>query len=258
MYFPQKWLSIGRLDVLLAKTLDASLLATVSSSQCLDMAGGKIENGLEHGFVKCRLNYLLITYPLRLTTEMKATEQSTLFIILRCNCPTRLCLTQEYMTVHKNFKKSNLIIIPNETKLFPRKAGAALIRAKNIFISIYIYRWRCPCCCLATVQTKFEWCQTKGRLLGSNRLEDRLASDAICSCYATEPISTGQKRPGLVTIKENRCLTMAHSHVYSLRAEHVYSSSSEKCLLLVKHDHIVMQMNHRRTHKGQDRFAEGD
>ena len=59
----------------------------------------------------------------------------------------------------------------------------------------------------------------KGRLLGSNRLEDRLASDAIRSCYATQPVSTGQKRPGLVTIKENRCLTMAHSHVYSLRAE---------------------------------------
>ena len=55
----------------------------------------------------------------------------------------------------------------------------------------------------------------KGRLLGSNRLEDRLASDAIRSCYATQPVSTGQKRPGLVTIKENRCLTMAHSHVYS-------------------------------------------
>ena len=47
---------------------------------------------------------------------------------------------------------------------------------------------------------------------------------------------------------------MAHSHVYSLRAERVYSSISEKCLLLVKHDQIVMQMNHRRTHKGQDKF----
>ena len=61
----------------------------------------------------------------------------------------------------------------------------------------------------------------KGRLLGSNRLEDRLASDAIRSCYATQPVSTGQKRPGLVTIKENGYLTMAHSHVYSLRAERV-------------------------------------
>ena len=28
-----------------------------------------------------------------------------------------------------------------------------------------------------------------------------------------------RQRPGLVTIKENRCLKMAHSHVYSLRAE---------------------------------------
>ena len=53
----------------------------------------------------------------------------------------------------------------------------------------------------------------KGKVaIGSNRLWDRLASEAIYSCYAT-----GQKRPGLVTIKENRCLTMAHSHVYSLR-----------------------------------------
>ena len=76
-----------------------------------------------------------------------------------------------------------------------------------------------------TVQMEFEWRQTKGRLLGSNRLEDRLVSDA--------------------------------THVYSLRAERVYSSSSEKCLLLVKHDQIVMQINHRRTHKEQDRFAEG-
>ena len=42
---------------------DASFLATVSSSQCLDMTGGKIENGLERGFVKHRLNYLLITDP---------------------------------------------------------------------------------------------------------------------------------------------------------------------------------------------------
>ena len=41
----------------------------------------------------------------------------------------------------------------------------------------------------------------------------RLASEAIYSCHAT-----GQKRPGLVTIKENRCFAMAHSHVYSLRA----------------------------------------
>ena len=41
----------------------------------------------------------------------------------------------------------------------------------------------------------------------------------VCSCYAAEMVSTGQNRPGLVTIKENRCLTMGHSHVYSLRAE---------------------------------------
>ena len=47
-------------------------------------------------------------------------------------------------------------------------------------------------------------------------LDDRLLSDAICSCYATELISTGQKRPGLVTITIVP-LTMAHSQVYSLR-----------------------------------------
>ena len=55
---------------------------------------------------------------------------------------------------------------------------------------------RCPSSCLATVQTQFVWRQRKGRLLGSNRLLDRLASEAICSCYGT-----GRKRPGLVTIK---------------------------------------------------------
>ena len=96
-----------------------------------------------------------------------------------------------------------------------------------------------------------------GESFDCNRLEERLASDAICSCYATEPVSTGQKPPGLVTIKGNRCLTMAHSCLF-IGAERVYSSSGEICLLLVKHDQIVMQMNHRRTHKGQDRFAEGD
>ena len=82
----------------------------------------------------------------------------------------------------------------------------------------------------------------KGKVARKQQVGRQAASDAICSCYATGPVSTGQKRPGLVTIKENRCLTMAHSHVYSLRAERVYSPSSEKCLLLVKHDQIVMGM----------------
>ena len=45
---------------------DASLLVTVSSRQCLDLTVGKIENGLERGFVKHRLNCLLITDPLSL------------------------------------------------------------------------------------------------------------------------------------------------------------------------------------------------
>ena len=67
---------------------------------------------------------------------------------------------------------------------------------RKIYLNIYIfiYRWRCPWCCLVTVQTKFEWHHTKGRLLGSNRLEDSLASDAICSCYATEPVSAGSRQ----------------------------------------------------------------
>ena len=43
---------------------DASLLVTkLGSRQCLDMIVGKIENGLERGFVKHRLNCLLITDP---------------------------------------------------------------------------------------------------------------------------------------------------------------------------------------------------
>ena len=42
---------------------DASLLVTVGSRQCLDMTVGKIENGLERGFVKHRLNCPLITDP---------------------------------------------------------------------------------------------------------------------------------------------------------------------------------------------------
>ena len=36
---------------------------TVSSRQCLDVTVDKIENGLERGFVKHRLNCLLITDP---------------------------------------------------------------------------------------------------------------------------------------------------------------------------------------------------
>ena len=42
---------------------DASLLVIVNSRHCLDMIVGKIENGLERGFVKHRLNCLLITDP---------------------------------------------------------------------------------------------------------------------------------------------------------------------------------------------------
>ena len=42
---------------------DASLLVTVTSRLCLDIAFGKIENGLERCFVKHRLNCLLITDP---------------------------------------------------------------------------------------------------------------------------------------------------------------------------------------------------
>ena len=52
--------------------------------------------------------------------------------------------------------------------------------------------------------------------------QNSFASGAICSC------------------------TMAHSYVYSLSAERVCSSKSEKCLLLAKQDQIVMQMNQMR------------
>ena len=40
-----------------------NLLVTISSRQCLDMIDGNIENGLERGFVKHRLNYVLIIDP---------------------------------------------------------------------------------------------------------------------------------------------------------------------------------------------------
>ena len=66
--------------------------------------------------------------------------------------------------------------------------GPSRAKPREFERKIYLYRWRCPCCCLATVQTKYEWRQTNGRFLGSNKLEDRLESDAICSCYATEPV----------------------------------------------------------------------
>ena len=42
---------------------DAGLPVTVKSRQCLDMTVGKIGNGLERGFVKHRLNCLLISDP---------------------------------------------------------------------------------------------------------------------------------------------------------------------------------------------------
>ena len=48
---------------------DASLLVTVSSRQCLDMIGGKIENGLD--VVLLKLNYLLITDPRFLLRQLK-------------------------------------------------------------------------------------------------------------------------------------------------------------------------------------------
>ena len=42
---------------------DAPLLVTIGSGHCFDMIFGKIENDLERGFVKHRLNCLLITDP---------------------------------------------------------------------------------------------------------------------------------------------------------------------------------------------------
>ena len=61
---------------------DASLLVTVGSRQCLDMIVGKIENGfIERGFVKHRLNCLLITDPLFLLIKP--------IVLWRCRCRCR-------------------------------------------------------------------------------------------------------------------------------------------------------------------------
>ena len=48
---------------------DASRLVTVGSRQCLDMIVGKIENGLERGFVKHCQNCLSITDPMSLAMD---------------------------------------------------------------------------------------------------------------------------------------------------------------------------------------------
>ena len=45
--------------------MQAFLLPSAGSRQYLDMTVGKIENGLKRGFIKRRLNYLLITDPER-------------------------------------------------------------------------------------------------------------------------------------------------------------------------------------------------
>ena len=73
-------------------------------------------------------------------------------------------------------------------KVVRPKAQVELSRANLSKRYIYINCCRCPCCCLATVQQSLNY--VRQRLLGSNRLEDRLASDA--------------------------------THVYSLMAERVY------------------------------------
>ena len=56
----------GPPNLLIDLVWDGSLLVTVNSRQCLDMTVGKIENGLERGFVKHRLNCLSITDPMTL------------------------------------------------------------------------------------------------------------------------------------------------------------------------------------------------
>ena len=55
---------------------NASLLITISSIQCLDMTVGKVENGLEHSFVKHRLNCLLLTDPESLTFFCKGNKKA--------------------------------------------------------------------------------------------------------------------------------------------------------------------------------------
>ena len=73
---------------------------------------------------------------------------------------------------------------------------------------------------------------------------DKARPGAIRSCYATQPRKTAasQWRPLMFT----------------LSAKRVIHRGVKKCLVLVKHDQIVMQMNHRSTHKGQDIFTERD
>ena len=63
---------------------DASLLVSVSSRQCLDTTVGKIENGLECGFVKHRLNCLLITDPMSRLTYVQFVQLNCHILVWKC------------------------------------------------------------------------------------------------------------------------------------------------------------------------------
>ena len=66
---------------------DASLLVTVGSRQCLDMIVGKIENGLERGFVKhYKLNSILRRhFGLKMTANWEKIYRDTNILLERVN-----------------------------------------------------------------------------------------------------------------------------------------------------------------------------
>ena len=55
-------------------------------------------------------------------------------------------------------KKSRSLIIPREARLInlsgrrPRSGAKPFEFEPNIYLYVYIFPWRCPCCCLATVR----------------------------------------------------------------------------------------------------------
>ena len=54
-----------------------------------------------------------------------------------------------------------------------RKSQNVLNFCSHLWENQLKYSWRCPRCCLATVQTKYEWRHTKEKSPSSNILEDR-------------------------------------------------------------------------------------
>ena len=102
---------------------DASFLVTVDSRQCLDMTVGKIENGLERGFVKHRLNRVLKTDPCGLavncilffyhlslyyTTKVKRIRSARRFISVD--------IFERSKIPQKCIKKKNLVVLDKKKK----------------------------------------------------------------------------------------------------------------------------------------------